>query len=158
LPKTPAIAIDIALLLTRLTVGGYLLLAGVGKASREINDGLGSFYNGSFSRLQPAWLPDLLAAPYGYALPWLEIVVGSLLVVGLFGRAAAVATGLMIASFTIALAMKFGLKAEPAEAPHPFSSNYIQIAVCLLLTVLGPGGLSIDRVAFGRRKAVPAAR
>ena len=143
----------LALLLTRVAVGGYFAAAGVHKLSVELNEGLGTFYSTSFKGLQPAWLPDGLAAPYGYALPWLEVVVGVMLVLGLFGRLAAALIGLMIASFTVALALKMGWRAQGADASGAFSSNYIQIAVCFLLTCTGPGSLSLDRLLRGRRAA-----
>ena len=143
----------LALLLTRLTVGSYFAAAGVRKLSGELNEGLGTFYSTSFKGLQPGWLPDALAAPYGYALPWMEVILGVMLVLGLFGRLAAALIGLMIVSFTIALAMKMGWRAQGPDTPHPFNANYIQIAVCFLLACTGPGSLSLDRVLRGRRAA-----
>ena len=141
----------LALLLTRVLLGGYLAGAGIAKAIGELNEGLGNFYGGKFKGLQPEWLPDAFAAPYGYALPWLEIIIGLMLVLGLFGRIAAVLTGLMILSFTIALAMKMGITAQPADAASPFSANYIMVAVSFLLACLGPGRLSLDRLLRGRQ-------
>ncbi|MEO0513712.1 MAG: DoxX family protein [Planctomycetota bacterium] len=145
---------EISILLTRLMLGGYFTLAGVAKVRGELGEGLGTFYRGSFSSLQPAWLPDLLAAPYGYALPWLEVVVGVAFMAGFFGTIAAILTGLMIFSFTIALVVKFGLLAQPDAARHPFNSNYIQIAACALLACLGPGRLSVDHLLRSKRSKV----
>lgn len=142
---------EIAILVTRVFVGGYFAAAGFAKAKGELSDGFGTFYRGSFSSLQPGWLPDLLAAPYGYALPWIEIVVGLALVVGLFGTVAATLTGLMILSFTVALAMKMGITAQPSDAAGPFSSNYLQIVVCFLLACLGPGRFSVDHLLRNKR-------
>jgi len=149
-------SIDLTLLLTRLALGGYLALAGFAKAAGEINNGLGSFYNGYFQAMQPAWLPDILAAPYGYALPWLEIVVGLMVALGFATTLASLAQALMIASFTIALAMAHGLDAQPDSAPGPFSANYIMIAATLLIAAAGPGRVAIDRLIRGRRHAGPA--
>jgi uncharacterized membrane protein YphA (DoxX/SURF4 family) len=47
-------------------------------------------------------LPSLLANVYGSALPWLELTMGVLLVLGLFTRFAAGVTLLMVISFLIA--------------------------------------------------------
>lgn len=141
---------DLGLFLLRLAFGGYFLAAGVAKAMGEINDGFGSFYNGSFKGLQPAWLPDVLAAPYGYALPWLEIVLGVMLMAGLFGTIVAAVIGLMIVSFTVALALKFGWTAQPPGAAGPFSGNYLQVVVYVALTVMGPGRWSLDAVRGGK--------
>lgn len=145
---------EISILVTRVFVGGYFAAAGFAKAKGELSDGFGTFYRGSFSSLQPGWIPDLLAAPYGYALPWLEIIVGLALVVGLFGTIAATLTGLMILSFTVALVVKFGPLAQPDAARHPFNSNYIQIAACALLACLGPGRFSVDHLLRSKRSKV----
>jgi uncharacterized membrane protein YphA (DoxX/SURF4 family) len=144
MPSTKQTLVDIGLLLTRATIGLYLTLAGIHKCIGEFKNGFGSFYRSSFKGLQPGWLPDALAAPYGYVLPWIEVVIGALLMLGLFGKIAAALTGLMILSFTIALAMKMGIRAQPGDAPSPFSANYIQIAACFLLTFVGPGRFSLD--------------
>ncbi|MEM1026462.1 MAG: DoxX family protein [Planctomycetota bacterium] len=137
-------ASDFGLFVLRVAMGGYFLAAGVFKAIGEIQNGLGSFYQGNFKALQPAWLPDVLAAPYGYALPWLEIVLGVMLVVGFFGRISAVLIGVMIASFTVALALKLGWTAQPPDAPGPISGNYLQLAAYVALVALGPGRWSVD--------------
>ena len=47
-------------------------------------------------------LPGLLANVYGSVLPWLEMLIGALLVVGLFTRFAAGVTLLMVISFLVA--------------------------------------------------------
>jgi uncharacterized membrane protein YphA (DoxX/SURF4 family) len=144
---------SLALLLTRVSVGLYLLLAGFGKVRGEISNGPGSFYNGpGFQGLQPDWLPNAFAAPYGYALPWVEVIVGALLVLGLFGRIAAALTGLMILSFTIAKITQLGITAQEPGPGGPFSTNYIQIAACFLLVCTGPGLWSIDYLIRKRRK------
>ncbi|MEM7576262.1 MAG: DoxX family protein [Planctomycetota bacterium] len=146
---TPPAATDFGLFVLRVAMGGYFLAAGLFKAMGEINNGLGSFYNGSFKGLQPAWLPDVFAAPYGYALPWLEIALGVMLVIGLFGRLSAALIGLMIVSFTVALALKMGWTAQPADAAGPISGNYLQIAAYVALVALGPGRWSVDGARGG---------
>jgi uncharacterized membrane protein YphA (DoxX/SURF4 family) len=146
---------DITLLLLRVTLGGYLLAAGVFKVMGELNDGFGSFYNGPFSSMQPSWLPDVMAAPYGYALPWIEVVIGAAVLLGLFTRISAALGFLMVLSFTIALAIAQGRwHAKPADAPGGyFSGNYIQCAAYLVLTAVGAGRLSVDAL-LGRTRGV----
>lgn len=144
---------DLGLFVLRLALGLYLLLAGVGKVQGEISNGVGSFYNGPFKGLQPAWLPDLLAAPYGYALPWLEVLVGVLLVIGLLGRFAAVGGFLMLVSFTIVLAMaNNSITAQGADAPGPYHANYIQSAAYFLIVLVGCGSWSVDTLLRKKRK------
>ena len=81
-------------LATRIALGGVFIFAGVAKLSYpatlvwEIN--------------QYHILPYSLATAYGYVLPTLEIVLGVLLVLGLFLRISASVSGLVVMSFIIA--------------------------------------------------------
>lgn len=142
---------DLSLMLLRVPVGLYLCLAGVEKVKVELGQGMGTFLNGPFTSMQPGWLPSWFSAPYGYALPWAEVVVGALLVLGLFSRVMAAGTFLMLLSFTIALAMMHGIDAQPDGPPGPFSANYIQVAAAFLLIWAGAGRWSLDRFVFGKR-------
>lgn len=143
---------DIALLVLRSVLGLYLGLAGWRKVQNEIDNGFGSFYNNAFVPMSPDWLPKFLGLPYGYALPWLELIVGGMLVLGLLGRYAAIAGGLMLASFTIALANQHGWKAQPDGPGGPFHGNYIQVAGYFLLIVMGCGHLAVDSLIKGKKK------
>lgn len=138
-------------LLARAALGLYFLLAGVGKVRGELQNGLGTFYEGSFQGLQPEWLPTFFAAPYGYALPWAEVIVGAMLVLGLATRISATLIALMLLSFTIALMMAKGVT---GGGPGPFHANVVMIALALMLLVLGGGAISID-AAFRGKKATP---
>lgn len=46
-------------------------------------------------------LPDSLAAVTGYALPWVELSLGALLILGAFTRIAAIATALFMVLFIV---------------------------------------------------------
>lgn len=138
---------EAALLATRVALGGYFLLAGIGKVQGELSGGLGSFARGdAFTGLQPAWLPGLMAAPYGYALPWLEVLFGVALAAGLFTRISAAAIFGMLASFTIALMAASGIS---GGSPGPFHANVILAAAALVFLARGGGTLSAD-AAIGR--------
>ena len=141
----------LASLLARGSLGLYFLLAGVGKVRGELSNGLGSFYEGPFSSMQPSWLPDLLAAPYGYALPWAEVVIGAMLTLGLATRLSATLVALMLLSFTVALMLARGVS---GGSPGPFHPNVILLALSLLLVVVGGGALSVDAM-FRGKKATP---
>ena len=82
----------IAGLISRLVLAGVLLVAGSAKffeggfaAQRAIN---------AYKVFPPAWAPFL-----GYALPGLEIVLGLLLLVGMFVRVSSLVTALLMAGF-----------------------------------------------------------
>lgn len=126
----------VALLLNRIAVGAYILLAGVAK----LRMGMEAFLK-DYETYQPAWLPDLIATPYGYALPFVEIVLGALLIVGLFTRISAIATLLLLLSITIATTIKVGSLSVMGE---PFNTNLIFMAIVLLIAVTGAGRLSVD--------------
>jgi len=82
----------IAGLISRLVLAGVLLVAGSAKffeggfaAQRAIN---------AYKVFPPAWAPFL-----GYALPGLEIVLGLLLLVGMFVRVSSLVTALLMTGF-----------------------------------------------------------
>lgn len=81
-------------LASRVVLGGVFIFAGIAKLP-YIDDLIGEIN-------QYHILPQSMATAYGYALPPLEIVLGSLLVVGLFLRISASVTGLVVVSFVIA--------------------------------------------------------
>lgn len=139
--------VHLAILLNRAALGLYFFLAGAEKFSH----GLAAFYLDKFLALKPAWLPEAAAQPYGYALPFLEVIFGLLLVVGMFGRAVAVVLTLMLLSFTIALVTNLGDIA--AGSPGPFHPNIIFVTLALMLAVTGPGRYSVDAGWLSRRRA-----
>ena len=112
-------------------------MAGVNKA----RGGVEEFVAGTFKAMTPSWLPEAVAKPYGYALPYAEIVVGAMLIFGVFGRLAGWLTFLMLASFTTALMVKLGLA---GGSKGPFHSNIILATLALLLAMAGPGRYSLD--------------
>ncbi len=83
-------------LAARLVLGGVLLAAGVLK--------VGSLESSALSVRAYQILPWDLTGPVGYALPLIEIVLGLLLIAGLFTRWAALAGSLLMLAFIIAIA------------------------------------------------------
>jgi thiosulfate dehydrogenase [quinone] large subunit len=136
-------ATHILLLLIRLALGWYLLLAGWGKVQDELANGLGSFYaSDSYESRTPSWLPDVVSVGYGYALPWAELTFGALVMAGLFGRVAAAGSALIFATIGIAL-----LGAGDLLPRHHIM---VFLPVALLLLTQGMGRYSVD-AATGRR-------
>lgn len=144
-PNTPANAPLAAL---RAGLGLYFVLAGLAKARGELTNGFGSFRSSeSFLALQPAWLPDLCATPFGLALPWVEIVVGLTLAAGLFTRISALLTAAMLLSFTIALV---GIAGISGGSPGPFHPNFLLLAASAIFIAKGPVAFSLDQSALVR--------
>lgn len=138
--------LGLALLLNRLALGFYFFAAGYQKI---FGYGVSKFLEG-YRATTPSFVPDWFATPYGYALPFAEIILGVTLMLGLLGRLSAFLILLVLTSITIALWVKYG----PGGAEKPpvpwMHSNVILATLALLLTVLGPGPISID--ALLRRK------
>ena len=51
-------------------------------------------------------LPDSLARPFGLALPWIEVLIGIYLLVGLFTRIVAAASAAVLVLFLVALGVQ----------------------------------------------------
>ena len=83
-------------LLARLVLGGVFLVAGALKVATPE----------AMAKATQAYqlLPHDLAAWVGYALPTIEIILGLLLVLGLFTRTAAVLTSLLVVAFVVGIA------------------------------------------------------
>ena len=144
---------DIALLLNRIGLGLYFAAAGFGKVQIELSEELGAFARGSFAGLAPTWLPGWFATPYGYALPWLEVIAGVNLILGLAGRVQAGAIALMLLSFQIALILGTPFGWRPKDWSGWFHPNFIFLTLAILLAATGPGRLSLDHMIVGRRRA-----
>ena len=141
--STPAqkTAADLALLLARIPLGAYFMLAGVNK----VKAGTAEFVSGAAGSI-PEFLPTFLGRGYLHALPWMEIVVGVCLILGLFTRFTGLLMSLMLTSFMIAVT---GVK--PAGG-GPFHYNLVYLGLALCFMLVGPGRLSIDALWPARRK------
>lgn len=132
---TKASSVSFVLLLNRLSLGVLFVLAGVRKllptAEANIIDKMNGFAAFTASK---APLPEVLGKAYGYALPWVEIICGAMLVIGFFSRLAATLIGLMLVSFLIAMGPEWWPESGPA-----FSKNFILLTLCCLLAISGSG-------------------
>jgi len=101
-------------------------------------------------------LPQPVIAPLALLLPFVEVLVGAYLIVGLFTRATAVAAAVLLAVFdgAIALAVVRGLHAAcgcfgPADTTTTSWGEVGRDAVIVLVAVFvawrAPGAISLDR-------------
>lgn len=127
--------LDAALLFNRLALGVWFVMAGCGKV---FDLGMGKWMT-MFKAMAPTWMPDVITTPCGYALPFIEIAVGALLVAGLFGR---VVASIMMLRLISAIIGAPGL----AHEQMPFHPNVFLTTLAFLLVVTGPGRLSVDQV------------
>lgn len=119
-------------LFIRLPLGLYFLLAGKMKL-----DNLDQFVTtvSSYNILQ-----GNLAKLYGTTIPYFELVVGALLVLGLFTSLAAAIVSAMLASFIFAV----GVFPDPAQMI--FNKDLILLGSALALICCGSGSLSLDKL------------
>ena len=82
--------------LARLAVGGIFVYAAVGKLLAPIEEFEAAIRTYEF-------LPEVLVRPFAFITPWMELLAGLLVLIGLWRRWAAGALSLMLLSFIIAI-------------------------------------------------------
>ncbi len=92
---------EIAYALLRVTVGTMFLFFGVGK----LLGGVGGFTGGMVERFAGSFLPSPLVELFAYVLPFAEVAIGALLVLGLFNVATLTLAGLLMLALTFGAVM-----------------------------------------------------
>ena len=100
-----AIDVDRALatLLLRVTLGVNILLHGL---TRTVLGSLAGFVNNTVTQFQKTALPEWQVRAFATAIPFLEIAIGVLLVVGLAKRWSLVAGALLMAELVLGTALR----------------------------------------------------
>jgi uncharacterized membrane protein YphA (DoxX/SURF4 family) len=136
----------IGMLFARLPLGLSLAHTGF----RKIHDmGVENFVSASADKV-PAYMPHWFGNLYLHAVPYAEVGLGALLVVGLLSRVSGLLTALMLVSFAMATT-----QLVDTTATLPFSTPLIYACFGLIVLFAGPGKLSIDALLFPTRR--PAA-
>ena len=132
------------ILLTRISLGWYVMNAGWEKVQRELAGGAGTFLRSDTFQRRSDILPEFLATPFGYMWPWLELSSGFLLIIGLFARTTAAVMAWLLLSITIAVV---------SSGDEFFPRHYLMVFVplALLLCALGPGRYSVDSFRQAQR-------
>lgn len=130
---------SLGLLLARLPIGLFMLLAGAAK----LQAGASGFVSENAANI-PHWASQDWGRQYLHAIPILEVVIGGMLVFGLLGRLSALIGALMVTSYTIAVT---GWKMKGL----PFHPNLIYIGLLLMTFLTGPGRISVDGALFGKK-------
>ncbi len=115
----------------RMTLGSYLLLAGWTKL-----DSIPAFVR-DVQRLN--LMPPHLAALYAISLPYLEVAVGALLLIGIWTTLSAVLAAVIVGSFLLA----FGVFPSPNRLL--FNKDIVLFAAAVSLMFSGAGAISLDR-------------
>jgi uncharacterized membrane protein YphA (DoxX/SURF4 family) len=123
---------NLGLLLMRLPLGGLFVFAGQMKFFKF---GYGNFVKASEGAI-PHYMPHALGVAYLHAVPFAEVIVGVLLIIGLFTRITAFITALMLLSFMMA-ATGF----TENGGPHP---SLLYLFFALGIAFAGAGRYSVD--------------
>jgi thiosulfate dehydrogenase [quinone] large subunit len=121
-----------AVALGRWALGMMFFFAGIAKFPN-----VAQFAGYITSQFEKTWLPNWLLLPYGYALPFLEVGLGALLILGLWRNAVLFTTGLLLIS--LAFGQMLLQKVESV-----YNMMYVFMAVSVLFLdrydrwVLGP--------------------
>jgi len=136
----------VMLFVNRLVLGVYFVIAGGAELKPTLTHGvLDNMRRFAENVAKDAPLPYVLGLGYGYSIPFLEILCGVALVIGLFGRHAAWIIAVMLVSFIIGAT---GLKADVGS----FHPNVIFLTLAILLAISGPGRISIDAATRSSRR------
>jgi thiosulfate dehydrogenase (quinone) large subunit len=131
----------IAYLLIRLTIGASLFGHGLVRIPR-----LGAFHAHLASDFKASILPAALVSVCGYALPFVELATGLLLLAGVLTRAAAVVAGLVM------IVLVFG--ATSIEHFNVIGDQLIHASLLAVVVAFREHNrYSVDGLLAGRRRA-----
>ncbi len=122
----------VAYLLLRVTVGVLFLFTGLGKLLRGLDD-----HVAGMSERFAASLPGFYVLPFAYLSPFVEVLVGTLLAIGLFTRYALLGAGMLM------IAVTYGSTMEPDPA-GAVDALVIAALVFLLLWFVEDDAYSLD--------------
>lgn len=111
----------LAYFLARITLGVVLFAFG---ATKIFHQGVGAFADGMVAGFE-GLLPDLLLIPYVWTLPFAELLIGLLLIAGLWSMWTLTATGLLLVTLTFGAV----IGADPATT----ANNLIYVIITFFL-------------------------
>lgn len=125
-------------LLVRLPLGAYFGLQGLSKLANPV------LFIEEVRKAKPTLMGiNLLTEPlgslYGILLPYMEIIVGALLIVGMWTTLASILSSLMLTSFI--LAVGWLVKSDPLL----FNKDFVLLGASLSLLYIGGGAFSVDK-------------
>jgi uncharacterized membrane protein YphA (DoxX/SURF4 family) len=128
----------LALLFGRVSLGGYFAIAGYNKLAGPGPSGFAKF---AMERA-PDWNAPLVST-YLHALPFAELIIGSMLVLGILPRVATVLMLPMLASFLMAVRDPIHIVGVAGTGGAPFDKNFLLVPFALILTVMGGGKIAM---------------
>ena len=141
-----SLATSLGLLCARIPLGAYFIFASVMKLRMGVDD----FVN-KVLPTAPTFLPPDAAKIFLTYLPWVELSVGILVILGLLTRVVAGLMVLLLISFTIYTGVG-GPTTEMGKLP--FHPNLVSLGAALAIMLCGPGWISLDGLLFRPRRRV----
>ena len=130
---------EAAYALLRVTLGVVFLFNGIGK----FMGGLGNFV-GEMNQRFAGHLPAALVTPFAYVLPFMEVLFGALILLGLFSGIALVLSGLLLVALTFGTVML-------NDFPTVAHNTQYALVNFVLLWFVDYNGFSVDRLRRGRQ-------
>ena len=122
----------------RLALGGVLLVMGINK----FGGGVTTFVDNTMAMFDGSILPGGIVKAFLTAVPLVEVVLGALILLGLWLRHAAVVTAFLFAFFAVGLTA-----AGNMDLMQGITNNFIHLFVALFLVKKScPTPLSLDKV------------
>ena len=140
-PLATDLSSNLGLLLARIPLGLYFALAGYAHFRTQ------NFATQYVAAL-PTWMPAEAGKGYSSILPFIEMAIGALVILGLTTRVG----GFLAAGVTAMLVGGMGLSFES----NPNSSQYhllMMLGLSVVLLCLGGGKFTLDNFLFNRKKA-----
>ena len=134
----------------RLTIGGIFIAAGALKV------GHADLFAAEIAGFRIGFLPQAAIGPMAIALPYLEMLVGAYLVLGLFTRISGFAAAVLLGVFDLAIASAvvrgltvscgcFGPNDTTTTSWSEVARDAIFVALALVIALRPPGALALDR-------------
>jgi uncharacterized membrane protein YphA (DoxX/SURF4 family) len=141
-------AIGVVVLALRVIIGGIFIVAGVAKVGHPAD------FAAQIAGFQ--LLPRVVIAPMAIVLPYLEILLGGYLVIGLFTRTAAWCAVALLALFDAAIASAvvrgmtvscgcFGPSDKTVTTWAEVARDAIFVVLAIVIALRAPGTLALDR-------------
>lgn len=126
-------------LFLRLSIGVLFFVAGLGKLLGGLQHFAVDYIVHQFS---DTWIPNIFLYPFGYLLPFVELIGGFFLIVGLFTRRTLVVMGVVL------LLLEFGKGVQRDPGTVAQIANYILI-LCAALWAIREDPYSVDALRGG---------
>lgn len=133
---------SVAGFLLRFALGVLFLFAAIGKFT---GPGPTGFANWTLQEFEPTYLPRFLLIPYAYTLPYIEFLLGVVLISGIFTRLSLTVTALLLIS------LAFGQMILQNHATVANNLNYVFMAAVALWFAWRDNALSLDRLVWRKK-------